>query len=112
MAGSELDLHAAVAHLAAIERLPGSAGEHEAAETPQSGVRWVQGAADDEVYDLVGVLAHNDDPPVSGMGSAIFLHLARRALLALAAPAAAVTAAPALATAKSDAAKAKSIRSQ
>lgn len=32
---------------------------------------------DDEVYDLVGVLAHNDDPPVSGMGSAIFLHLAR-----------------------------------
>lgn len=32
---------------------------------------------DDHVYDLVGVLAHNDDPPVPGMGSAIFLHLAR-----------------------------------
>jgi L,D-peptidoglycan transpeptidase YkuD (ErfK/YbiS/YcfS/YnhG family) len=32
---------------------------------------------DDAVYDLVGVLAHNDDPPVPGMGSAIFLHLAR-----------------------------------
>lgn len=32
---------------------------------------------EDEVYDLVCVLAHNDDPPVSGLGSAIFLHLAR-----------------------------------
>ena len=31
---------------------------------------------DDHLYDLVGVLAHNDDPPVPGMGSAIFLHLA------------------------------------
>ena len=31
---------------------------------------------DDDVYDLVVVLGHNDDPPVSGMGSAIFLHLA------------------------------------
>jgi L,D-peptidoglycan transpeptidase YkuD (ErfK/YbiS/YcfS/YnhG family) len=32
---------------------------------------------DDHVYDLIGVLGHNDDPPVKGMGSAIFLHLAR-----------------------------------
>lgn len=32
---------------------------------------------EDDVYDLVGVLAHNDDPPVPGLGSAIFLHLAR-----------------------------------
>jgi L,D-peptidoglycan transpeptidase YkuD (ErfK/YbiS/YcfS/YnhG family) len=32
---------------------------------------------DDDVYDLVGVLAHNDDPPAPGKGSAIFLHLAR-----------------------------------
>lgn len=32
---------------------------------------------DDDVYDLVAVLAHNDDPPVPGLGSAIFLHLAR-----------------------------------
>lgn len=32
---------------------------------------------DDHVYDLVGILAHNDEPPVPGMGSAIFLHLAR-----------------------------------
>lgn len=32
---------------------------------------------DDHVYDLVCVLAHNDDPPVPLMGSAIFLHLAR-----------------------------------
>jgi L,D-peptidoglycan transpeptidase YkuD (ErfK/YbiS/YcfS/YnhG family) len=32
---------------------------------------------DDELYDLVAVLGHNDDPPVPGLGSAIFLHLAR-----------------------------------
>ena len=32
---------------------------------------------DDYLYDLVLVLGHNDDPPVSGMGSCIFLHLAR-----------------------------------
>ena len=31
----------------------------------------------DHVYDLVIVLGHNDDPPVPGLGSAIFLHLAR-----------------------------------
>lgn len=32
---------------------------------------------DDHVYDLIVVLGHNDDPPVAGMGSAIFMHLAR-----------------------------------
>jgi L,D-peptidoglycan transpeptidase YkuD (ErfK/YbiS/YcfS/YnhG family) len=32
---------------------------------------------DDDLYDLVLVLGHNDDPVVPGMGSAIFLHLAR-----------------------------------
>ena len=32
---------------------------------------------DDHCYDLVGVLAHNDDPPIPGRGSAVFLHLAR-----------------------------------
>lgn len=32
---------------------------------------------EDDVYDLVGVLAHNDDPPMAMMGSAIFLHLAK-----------------------------------
>lgn len=32
---------------------------------------------DDHVYDLIVVLGHNDDPPVPGMGSAIFMHLAR-----------------------------------
>lgn len=31
----------------------------------------------DDVYDLVAVLGHNDDPVVPGQGSAIFLHLAR-----------------------------------
>jgi len=29
------------------------------------------------VYDVIIVLGHNDSPPVSGMGSAIFLHMAR-----------------------------------
>lgn len=32
---------------------------------------------DDGIYDLIVVLGHNDDPPVPGLGSAIFLHLAR-----------------------------------
>ena len=32
---------------------------------------------EDGVYDLIVVLGHNDDPPVPGLGSAIFLHLAR-----------------------------------
>ena len=32
---------------------------------------------EDEIYDIVVVLGHNDDPVESGMGSAIFLHLAR-----------------------------------
>ena len=32
---------------------------------------------DDGIYDLIVVLGHNDDPPVAGAGSAIFLHLAR-----------------------------------
>jgi len=31
---------------------------------------------DDGLYDLVVVLGHNDDPPVPGAGSAIFLHCA------------------------------------
>jgi L,D-peptidoglycan transpeptidase YkuD (ErfK/YbiS/YcfS/YnhG family) len=32
---------------------------------------------DDGLYDLVVVLGHNDDPPVSPLGSCIFLHLAK-----------------------------------
>lgn len=35
---------------------------------------------EDALYDLVGVLGWNDDPPVPGRGSAIFLHLARPGL--------------------------------
>lgn len=32
---------------------------------------------EDDVYDIVVVLGHNDDPPVAGAGSAVFLHIAR-----------------------------------
>ena len=32
---------------------------------------------DDALYDLVVVLGYNDDPPLAGHGSAIFLHCAR-----------------------------------
>lgn len=32
---------------------------------------------DDPLYDAVVVIGHNDDPPVAGQGSAIFLHVAR-----------------------------------
>ncbi|HEX2892009.1 L,D-transpeptidase family protein [Vineibacter terrae] len=32
---------------------------------------------DDAVYDVVVELGYNDDPPISGRGSAIFLHVAR-----------------------------------
>ena len=32
---------------------------------------------EDGVYDILVILGHNDDPPVAGMGSAIFLHLAK-----------------------------------
>lgn len=32
---------------------------------------------EDHVYDVIAVLGHNDDPPVPGLGSAIFLHVAR-----------------------------------
>lgn len=31
----------------------------------------------DGLYDLVVILGHNDDPPVQGAGSAIFMHVAR-----------------------------------
>ena len=32
---------------------------------------------DDGLYDLVVVIGYNDDPPIPGRGSAIFLHLAK-----------------------------------
>ena len=32
---------------------------------------------EDGLYDVVVILGHNDDPPVPGLGSAIFLHCAR-----------------------------------
>ena len=31
----------------------------------------------DELYDIVVILGHNDAPPVPGLGSAIFLHCAK-----------------------------------
>jgi len=33
---------------------------------------------DDEVYDIVVVLGFNDNPVISGKGSAIFIHIARQ----------------------------------
>lgn len=32
---------------------------------------------DDSIYDVIVVLGHNDDPVVPGLGSAVFLHVAR-----------------------------------
>ena len=32
---------------------------------------------EDHVYDIIVELAHNDDPPVPGLGSAIFMHIAK-----------------------------------
>jgi len=32
---------------------------------------------EDHVYDVVVELGHNDSPPVPGLGSAVFMHLAR-----------------------------------
>jgi L,D-peptidoglycan transpeptidase YkuD (ErfK/YbiS/YcfS/YnhG family) len=32
---------------------------------------------EDSLYDLVVVIGYNTDPPVPGLGSAIFLHVAR-----------------------------------
>jgi L,D-peptidoglycan transpeptidase YkuD (ErfK/YbiS/YcfS/YnhG family) len=32
---------------------------------------------DDDQYDVIVVLGYNDEPPVSGKGSAIFMHVAR-----------------------------------
>ncbi len=34
----------------------------------------------DGLYDVIGILGHNDDPPVPGLGSAIFLHVAEAGL--------------------------------
>lgn len=33
---------------------------------------------DDGLYDALAVIGYNDAPPVAGLGSAIFLHVARR----------------------------------
>jgi len=35
---------------------------------------------DDEAYDVLAVIGYNDAPPVSGFGSAIFLHVTRSGL--------------------------------
>jgi L,D-peptidoglycan transpeptidase YkuD (ErfK/YbiS/YcfS/YnhG family) len=32
---------------------------------------------EDEIYDLIVILGHNDDPVIPGAGSAVFLHVAR-----------------------------------
>jgi L,D-peptidoglycan transpeptidase YkuD (ErfK/YbiS/YcfS/YnhG family) len=35
----------------------------------------------DDIYDLIIVIGHNDDPVVSGKGSAVFIHAARYGFL-------------------------------
>jgi len=32
---------------------------------------------EDGAYDIVLVMSHNDSPPVSGLGSAVFIHIAQ-----------------------------------
>lgn len=32
---------------------------------------------DDEIYDIIVVLGHNDEPVIKGKGSAVFMHIAR-----------------------------------
>ena len=32
---------------------------------------------DDGAYDVIIVMSHNDNPPVPGLGSAVFLHIAQ-----------------------------------
>lgn len=32
---------------------------------------------EDEIYDVIAVLGYNDNPPIPGKGSAIFMHVAR-----------------------------------
>ena len=32
----------------------------------------------DHLYDIVVVLEYNDNPPITGKGSAIFMHIARK----------------------------------
>lgn len=41
---------------------------------------------EDGLYDVIVVLGHNDDPPVAGLGSAIFFHCAKLADGSLAGP--------------------------
>jgi L,D-peptidoglycan transpeptidase YkuD (ErfK/YbiS/YcfS/YnhG family) len=55
---------------------PGHAGYNHAVKLPFGGhheTLW----REDELYDLIVVLAHNDDPAVPERGSAIFLHCAK-----------------------------------
>lgn len=57
---------------------PGHADYNRPVRLPHDGrheVLW----RDDDVYDVVVILGHNDSPPVAGAGSAIFLHVARPA---------------------------------
>jgi L,D-peptidoglycan transpeptidase YkuD (ErfK/YbiS/YcfS/YnhG family) len=35
----------------------------------------------DGIYDLIVELGYNDDPPLAGRGSAIFMHIAREGYL-------------------------------
>ena len=47
---------------------------------PHKGSHENMSRPDDDLYDIVVELGHNDDPVVPGMGSAIFIHVARPAM--------------------------------
>jgi L,D-peptidoglycan transpeptidase YkuD (ErfK/YbiS/YcfS/YnhG family) len=55
---------------------PADASYNRSVQLPY-GARTEQMWRDDDLYDVVVILGHNDDPPVAGLGSAIFMHVAR-----------------------------------
>jgi L,D-peptidoglycan transpeptidase YkuD (ErfK/YbiS/YcfS/YnhG family) len=54
---------------------PGDAGYNRPVALPYPG-RHERLWRDDGLYDLIVVIGHNDDPPVAGAGSAVFIHVA------------------------------------
>jgi len=55
---------------------PGDSAYNRPVRLPYPG-RYERLWRDDGLYDVIVVLGHNDDPPLPGRGSAIFLHVAQ-----------------------------------